>query len=59
MSNGWRPAVQWWIWLVVIVVVIAVGVVAVLAVQARRRAGGVIVDPAQSSSTRHGRGTKT
>jgi hypothetical protein len=34
---------QWWGWLILVLVVIAVIVGAVLAIQAKRRAGGVII----------------
>ncbi|OII67407.1 hypothetical protein BJP39_24960 [Streptomyces sp. CC77] len=41
--EGWRePAMEWWIWLVIVATVLLVLAVAALAVQARRRAGGVI-----------------
>jgi len=36
---------QWWVWAVIVLAVVALLVVAMLAVQARRRRGGVIVDP--------------
>jgi hypothetical protein len=46
---------QWWAWLVVALAVIALSVVAVLAVQARRRRGGVIVDPSRRRTSQTGR----
>lgn len=43
---------SWWVWLVVIVVMAVIAVAGFLAIQARRRRGGVIVDPARSPRTR-------
>ena len=48
---------SWWVWLIVIAVVVAVLVAGLLWIQARRRRGGVIIDPAQSPRTRR-RGMK-
>lgn len=47
---------DWWVWVVIVAVVIAVLVAIVGAIQARRRKGGVIVDPAQSPGPRRGGG---
>ncbi len=44
----------WWGWLVLAVVVAIIAVGALLAVQAHRRRGGVIVDPAQPPGTGDG-----
>ena len=46
---------DWLVWLIVVVVVLALLVVAVIAIQARRRKGGVIVDPSKSRRTGRGR----
>jgi hypothetical protein len=35
----------WWAWVLIVLVVIALSVGGFLAVQARRRRGGVIIDP--------------
>jgi hypothetical protein len=41
-------------WLIIVVVVLVLIAVAVVALQARRRRGGVIVDPGKSPNTGHG-----
>lgn len=46
---------QWWGWVIVALVVIALLVGAFIAIQARRRKGGVIVDPAGPATTDGGR----
>jgi heme exporter protein D len=46
---------QWWAWVVVALAVLALLVVAVLTVQARRRRGGVIVDPSRRPNRQSGR----
>jgi hypothetical protein len=45
---------QWWAWLVIALAVIALLVVSVVAVQARRRRGGVIVDPSRRPTSQTG-----
>ena len=45
---------SWWLWLVLALVVVIVAVGVLLAVQARRRRGGVIVDPTHSPRTGDG-----
>jgi hypothetical protein len=42
---------SWWVWLIIIVVIVAVLAWSLIAIQARRRRGGVIVDPAKSPRT--------
>ena len=42
---------DWWVWVIIVVVVLAILAGAVLAIQARRRKGGVIVDPGRSPRT--------
>ncbi len=48
---------SWWVWLILIAAIAVVLMAGVLAIQARRRRGGVIIDPTQSPRTRR-RGMK-
>lgn len=44
---------DWWVWLIIIVVVVVIAVGAFIALQAKRRAGGVIIN---DRSRRKGKG---
>ncbi|MEO6414029.1 MAG: hypothetical protein ABIO48_15685 [Pedococcus sp.] len=46
---------SWWVWVILIVAIALVLVASFLWIQARRRRGGVIIDPAQSPRS-HRRG---
>lgn len=47
---------EWWTWLVVVLGVVVLAVALFLGVQARRRRGGVIVDPSSGSGPRRPQG---
>lgn len=40
---------SWWVWVLLVLVLVAVSVGGFLVVQARRRRGGVIIDPGDRS----------